>query len=289
MTLQETTSELPTLSPRVIDTHKGDFGRALLVGGSRGMAGAISLAGLAALRSGAGTVTLGVADKCLETVASFEPAYMTAPLACDAEGRLVVAAKDALAVLADRATCIGCGPGLGRSPQITGLITWMYQVLPQPMVFDADALQALAEKPDVLNEPGGIRILTPHMGEFQALLNVHDLPREELELQAGLMAASHNNIIICLKGHRTLITDGHQATHNLTGNPGMATGGSGDILTGIVTALICQGLAPFDAMRLAAHVHGLAGDLAADEVGQVSLCAGDLLRQLPAAFLQLES
>ena len=288
MTLQETTSQLPTLSPRGVDTHKGDFGRALLVGGSRGMAGAIALAGLAALRSGAGTVTLGIADKCLEIVASFEPAYMTAPLACDAEGRLVVAAKDALAVLADRATCIGCGPGLGRSPQITGLITWMYQVLPQPIVFDADALHALAEKPDVLTEPGGIRILTPHVGEFQELLNVHDLPREKLERRAGLMAAS-NKIIICLKGHRTLVTDGHQATHNLTGNPGMATCGSGDVLTGIVTALICQGLTPFDAVRLAAHVHGLAGDLAANEVGQVSLNASDLLRQLPAAFLQLES
>ncbi|MDP6466299.1 MAG: NAD(P)H-hydrate dehydratase, partial [Pirellulaceae bacterium] len=137
MTHQDTTSQLRTLSSRVVDTHKGDYGRALLVGGSRGMAGAIALAGMAALRSGAGTVTLGVADNCLETVASFEPAFMTAPLACDAEGRLVVAAKEALKVLADRATCIGCGPGLGRSPQITDLITWMYQLLPQPIVFDA--------------------------------------------------------------------------------------------------------------------------------------------------------
>jgi NAD(P)H-hydrate epimerase len=288
MTHQETTSDLPTLVPRVVDAHKGDFGRALLVGGSRGMSGAIALAGMAALRSGAGTVTLGVADNCLETVASFEPAFMTAPLACDAEGRLVVAAKDTLASLADRATCIGCGPGLGRSPQITGLITWMYQVLPQPIVFDADALHALAEQPDGLADPGGIRILTPHTGELQKLLNVSDLPREKLELQTGLMAAS-NKIIICLKGHQSMVTDGHQATHNMTGNPGMATGGSGDVLTGIVTALVCQGLAAFDAMRLAAHVHGLAGDLAAEEVGQVSLTASDLIRKLPAAFLHLES
>ncbi len=287
MTHQETTSGLPTLLPRVVDSHKGDFGRALLVGGSRGMAGAIALAGMAALRSGAGTVTLGVADNCLETTASFDPGFMTAPLACDDQGRLVVAAKDTLAGLADRATCIGCGPGLGRSPQITDLIVWMYQVLPQPIVFDADALHALAEQPNVLTDPGGIRILTPHTGELQKLLNVSDLSREKLELQAGLMAAS-NQIIICLKGHQTLVTDGHQATHNLTGNPGMATGGSGDVLTGIVTALICQKLAPFEATRLAAHVHGVAGDLAADEVGQVSLNASDLLRKLPAAFLQLE-
>lgn len=288
MTHQETISQLPTLSPRAVDSHKGDFGRALLIGGSRGMSGAISLAGMAALRSGAGTVTVGVPDRCLETVAAFEPAYMTSPLACDAEGRLVVAAKDALARLAERATCIGCGPGLGRSPQITGLVTWMYQVLPQPIVFDADALHALAERPAVLTEPGGIRILTPHAGEFQKLLTVDDLPREELELRAGLLAAS-NNIVICLKGHRSMVTDGHQATHNTTGNPGMATGGSGDVLTGIVTALICQGLPPFDATRLAAHVHGFAGDLAAQAVGQVSLTASDLLCHLPAAFLQLES
>lgn len=287
MTYQETTSQLPTLAPRAVDSHKGDFGRALLVGGSRGMAGAIALAGMAALRSGAGTVTLGVADKCLETVAAFEPAYMTSPLACDAEGRLVVAAKDALAELADRSTCIGCGPGLGRSSQITGLVAWMYQVLPQPIVLDADALHALAESPDVLTEPGGVRILTPHAGEFQKLLQVSDLPREELELRAGQLAAS-NKIVICLKGHRSLVTDGHQATHNTSGNPGMATGGSGDVLTGIVTALICQKLPPFDAMRLAAHVHGLAGDLAADEMGQVSLTARDLVRHLPAAFRRLE-
>lgn len=287
MTHQETTSKVRLLAPRASDSHKGDYGRALLVGGSRGMTGAVALAGMAALRSGAGTVTLGVADKCLETVASFEPAYMTAGLACDSQGRLTVAAKDALALLADRATCIGCGPGLGRSPQITGLITWMYQVLPQPIVFDADALYALAEKPDVLSEPGGIRILTPHEGEFTRLIKVESLPREELELRAGLLAASHK-LVICLKGHRSLVTDGHQATHNLTGNPGMATGGCGDVLTGIVTALVCQGLGAFDAMRLATHVHGLAGDLAAAELGQVSLTASDLIRHLPAAFLQLE-
>ena len=123
---------------------------------------------------------------------------------------------------------------------------WMYQVLPQPIVFDADALHALAEQPEVLTDPGGIRILTPHTGELQKLLSVSDLPREKLELQAGLMAAS-NQIVICLKGHQTLVTDGHQATHNMTGNPGMATGGSGDVLTGIVTAPISHKLAPFDA------------------------------------------
>jgi len=288
MTNQESTSELPKLGPRSADSHKGDFGRALLVGGSRGMAGAIALSGMAALRSGAGTVTLGVADRCLETVASFNPAFMTAALACDAEGRLTVSAKDTLSELAERSTCIGCGPGLGRSPQITDLICWMYQVLPQPMVFDADALFALSQKPHILSEPGGVRILTPHEGEFIRLLKVESSAREKLELRAGLMAASHK-IVVCLKGHRTLVTDGEQATHNHTGNPGMATGGSGDVLTGIVTALVCQGLTAFNAARLAAHVHGLAGDLAAAEVGQVSLTPNDLLRHLPPAFKQLES
>ncbi len=288
MTEQETTSDLPGLGPRATDSHKGDFGRALLVGGSRGMAGAIALSGMAALRSGAGTVTLGVADCCLETVAGFHPAYMTAPLACDPQGRLTVAAKDTLAALASRATCIGCGPGLGRSPQVTGLVTWMYQVLPQPIVFDADALHALSEQPEVLAEPGGTRILTPHVGEFRKLAKVEALPREEHELRAAMMAAAHK-LVICLKGSRTLVTDGQQSTHNTTGNPGMATGGSGDVLTGIITALICQQLPAFDAARLAAHVHGLAGDLAARQLGTVSLTVVDLLEHLPAAFLQLES
>ena len=137
---RDTESALPLLVRRERDTHKGDYGYALLVGGSRGMAGAIALAGISALRSGAGLVRLAVSDACLDTVASYEPSYMTAALPCDREGRLIVAAKDRIAELAERATCVACGPGLGRSSQLTALVCWMYQVLPQPIVFDAEVM-----------------------------------------------------------------------------------------------------------------------------------------------------
>src|SRR5687768_10563341 len=141
---------LPKLAPRRPDSHKGDFGRALLIGGSRGMAGAIGLAGMATLRGGAGLVTLGVPEIILDTVASFEPSYMTVALPCDQDGRLIVSAKDRISEFADQTTCIACGTGLGRSPQITDLVTWMYSVLPQPMVVDADALYAVAQHQDCL-------------------------------------------------------------------------------------------------------------------------------------------
>ena len=133
----------------------------LIVGGSRGMSGAIALAGMAALRSGAGLVRLAVPDVCLETVAGFEPSYMTVALPGDREGRLQVQAKDRLSELASAASALACGPGMGRSQQLTDLTSWMYEVLPQPMVVDADALFALAECAERLSEPGGPRVLHP--------------------------------------------------------------------------------------------------------------------------------
>ena len=280
------TAFLPKLAPRSPDSHKGDFGRALIIGGSRGMAGAVGLAGMATLRSGAGLVSLGVPEIVLDTVAGFEPSYMTLPLPCDAEGKLVVAAKDRINEIADQMSCIACGPGLGRSSQVTDLVTWMYSVLPQPMVVDADALFAVAQHQDCLFEPAGPRILTPHPGEFQRLIGGAKLNGQD-QIKRAMELANSSQAVILLKGHRTLITDGKRSVHNETGNPGMATGGCGDVLTGVITALICQKMSPFEAAQLGAYVHGLAGDLAAEELGQVSLIASDLLRFLPAAFRTL--
>jgi NAD(P)H-hydrate epimerase len=166
-------------------------------------------------------------------------------------------------------------------------VTALYQWLPLPAVFDADALNALARQPEVLARPGGPRILTPHPGEFQRLTGGQKhLPRKQCE-EAALELAARSGAVIVLKGHRTFVTDGQHQGHNETGNPGMATGGTGDVLTGLITALLCQKLSPFDAARLGAHVHGLAGDLAATELGEASLIASDLIRFLPAAFHQL--
>lgn len=283
--------ELPKLPPRKPDAHKGDFGRAVLFGGSYGMAGAIALAGMACLRSGAGLVRLAVASHTLPLVAAHDPCYMTTPLPCrGATGDFLF--KPAVAELdnvAANATCVAIGPGLGRSATRTKLVLHLYERLTIPGVVDADALNALAEltiKTKLSPKHAGPRILTPHPGEFGRLTNRQFESRDE-QISAATQLAREWNVVLVLKGRHTLITDGVKQVFNQTGNPGMATGGSGDVLTGIITALVCQGLSPFDAAVLGCHVHGLAGDLAAADIGQVSLIATDLIHYLPAAFQQL--
>jgi ADP-dependent NAD(P)H-hydrate dehydratase len=289
---------LPRLPPRSPDAHKGDFGLALIVGGSRGMAGAVTLAGLAALRGGAGLVRLAVPETVLDTVAGFEPSYMTVPLPADQAGRIAAGAFDRIVELTEAATAIACGPGLGRSFELDQIVVRLYQEIAKPMIFDADALNALAAESDVLAHPGGPRMITPHPGEFARLIGGKlegdcpnfrvsengTVPVFSLRQDAAVQLAARCGIVVVLKGHRTLVTDGHRQALNATGNPGMATGGSGDVLTGLTTALLCQKMAPFDAARLAVHLHGLAGDLAAEELGQVSLIASDLIQYLPEAF-----
>lgn len=275
---------LPRLPARGPDSHKGDFGRAVLIGGSRGMTGAIALAGLAALRGGAGLVQLAVPADCQAAVAVVEPSYMTAALPGDADGQIVAAARDKIDQLCEHAAAVALGPGLGRSHGLDVLVAELYRDLPKPLVLDADALNALATRGDLPRELPAPRVLTPHPGEFARLIkrSVRNVQAAREEL-AHDYAARHG-VVLVLKGHCTVISDGRQTAVNTTGNPGMATGGSGDVLTGVVTALLSQGLPPYDAARLGVHVHGLAGDLAADELGQVSLIASDLIRFLPAAF-----
>jgi ADP-dependent NAD(P)H-hydrate dehydratase len=273
---------LPQLPPRKSEAHKGDFGTALIVGGSRGMSGAAGLAGMAALRGGAGLVRVAVPEVCLDTVAGFEPSYTTIPLPCDAAGRLSEVATPKIKESAQAATAMALGPGLGRSPELDGLVAALYREIDRPMVVDADALNALSTQPKLLAAPGGPRVLTPHPGEFARLIG-KKLEGESRQ-KAAVELAGRCGVVVLLKGHRTLITDGKRQAVNITGNPGMATGGTGDILTGLITALLCQKLDLFDAARLGAYLHGLAGDLAAEQLGQISLTARDVIEFLPKAF-----
>jgi ADP-dependent NAD(P)H-hydrate dehydratase len=281
--------QLPKLPPRSPEAHKGDFGRALLIGGSRGMSGAIALAGMACMRSGAGLVKLAVPDRILDTVASFEPSYMTLSLPCDDGGSVIAKALEALKPHLQAATCVACGPGLSRSAEAAQLACSIYAWTNRPMILDADAIDALGSVKDGLANAAGPRILTPHPAEFGRLVEPHAevRPKRDHQVSQARDLAAKYGLVIVLKGHETFITDGRREAVNQTGNPGMATGGTGDVLTGVITALICQGLSPFDAAVLGAHVHGLAGDLAATEVGQVSLIASDLLTYLPKAFQSL--
>lgn len=278
--------DLPRLPPRAPDAHKGHFGLALIVGGSRGMAGAAALAGMAALRSGAGLVRVAVPDVCQDLVAGFEPSYMTAGLESDAAGRIAAPAREAVAGLAEAAAVVALGPGLGRSDQLDALVAWLYANLDRPLVIDADALNALAALPGLPPSPPAPRVLTPHPGEFARLSGGKKVRPEDRGRAAMQYAAAHG-VVLVLKGRGTCVTDGRRLRVNATGNPGMATGGAGDVLTGVIAGLACQGLSTYDAASLGTHVHGLAGDLAAAELGQAPLIASDLVRFLPQAFRKL--
>lgn len=255
------------------------------------MAGAPALAGIACLRSGAGLVGVATPRSVQATVAGYCPSYMTHALADDGE-RLVEGAGPALLSLFQQADASAIGPGLGRNEAITELVGMSWTVA-KPLVFDADALHALATRRGRWTAPPGPRVLTPHAGEFARLsgepLRDPNDDAERLDRAARLARELGGpETVVLLKGARTVVTDGERFSVNATGNPGMATGGTGDVLTGVVAALVAQGLSAFDAARLAAFVHGLAGDLAAAKLGETSLTATDLLDALPAAWLQTE-
>ena len=268
--------------PAAADSHKGNFGHALLIGGSAGLAGSISLSALAALRTGAGLVTVATPQSSQAIVAGYEPSYMTLPLP-DADGRVAWSASHTITPVLPKASVVACGPGLGRSGDVTKLIAWLYTV----------ARQTAGRRCRWIERPGPAARHSdratgpahPHSasgGVCPAGPDRHVAEGERESLAKAL--ANRTGAVVLLKGHRTVITDGQRVAINTTGNPGMATGGSGDVLTGIITALVCQHLSPFDAAYLGAHVHGLAGDLAAQAVGPVGLMASDLVRFVPAAL-----
>jgi NAD(P)H-hydrate epimerase len=276
-----------TLPTRNKESHKGDFGRVLMIGGSRGMAGAIAMSGIAALRSGSGLLKIATPDSIQESVASFSPCLMTVGIESK-KGYFSSGAIDQLLEEAEWADVIAIGPGMGRFKSQQKLVETLYTELPQPLIVDADALNLLADSDAALAEHKGLRMLTPHPGEFQRLQECKTTDRETMADMA-LEMAFEAQVTVVLKGARTLVTDGKDRFINRTGNPGMATAGSGDVLTGVIASLVGQGLEPFEASRLGVHLHGLAGDIAADSVGQTSLIATDLIEFLPAALKQYQA
>ena len=271
------------LPARKTDAHKGDFGHALLIGGSRNMPGAISLAASGALRAGAGLVTVATASSCHAIVAMVNPCAMSIGLPEDGEGRISRRAASAIESAVQRATCIAIGPGLGQSRELSQWIHDLYLNLPLPLVLDADAINALAGQQIDFSHVSHVRIFTPHVGEFRRLSNSTETEREAMELEARKFAAMTGAIVL-LKGHRSFASDGQRHFRNETGNAAMATGGCGDVLTGIIAAFLCQKMPPFDAVCYAAQVHGLAGDIAAKEIGPVGVIASDVAARIPAAL-----
>ncbi|MBI5726124.1 MAG: NAD(P)H-hydrate dehydratase [Planctomycetes bacterium] len=288
--------QLPRLPLRKLDAHKGDFGRILVVGGSSGMIGAPALAAQAALRGGAGLVAMAVPQPIQKPVAILCPCATSIGLACDENGDLLHEAVGQFVRAAEAADVIAIGPGFGVGTIQQNIVQAALEQ-PKPLVLDADGLNnlaAMANWPTVRRCPA---VLTPHPGEFSRLshLPAKEIAANRLDLaqtSAKIWASaspSAGPLVLVLKGAGTVVTDGDEAFVNKTGNPGMATGGSGDVLTGLIAAMIGQGLSPFEAAHLAVHCHGRAGDIAAAQLGQVSMIATDIIARLPEAIKEAHS
>ncbi len=280
----ETVTALPSLPPRPADSNKGLFGRILIVAGSRGMSGAAVLCSGSALRGGAGLVKVAVPAEILPIVAAGQPCCTTAALPQDAEGRIAALALSSLTTLSEGHDVVAAGPGLERSAELTTLVSELVEKTARPMVIDADGLNAFVGQAERLQSTAGPRIITPHPGEFARLLQTDVKTVQAQRRELAVEFALKQKLIVVLKGQGTIVTDGQRVYVNTTGNPGMATGGTGDVLTGLIAALLGQHLAPFEAAQLGVYVHGLAGDLARDQIGEVSLIATDLLDFLPPAL-----
>ena len=294
-----TPASVPRFIERKRDSHKGDYGRVLLIGGSFGMSGAIALAGRAALVTGSGLVKMAVPKCALLMAASYTPELMTVALPENRSGKISLDAFAKIMTLAEEADVVAIGPGLGRSAGLDALVMRLHREVTKPMLIDADALNALASHSfDRMAESfaeaatrSAWRILTPHPGEF-ARMNRHQVsgfrfqdeasntnpearsPKPEARTErvtasrdfvAQLnVCPQHGNggVILVLKGNATVVTDGQHVFVNTSGNPGMATAGSGDVLSGMIASLIGQGFSPLDAAKLGVYLHGRTGDIA---------------------------
>jgi NAD(P)H-hydrate epimerase len=276
--------EVPRIPRLDRSVHKGDRGRVLLVAGSIGMSGAARLAGWGALRGGAGLVTIAVPDVAQPFVAQDLPCAMTVPLP-SRKGAFAATGVNAARAAAESADAIGVGPGMTR--QVGPFLRRFLKDLTAPMVLDADALNLIAEQPDTLAGKKAPIVLTPHPGEAARLLG-HKIPSDlKGRLGAAEELADKFGAVVVLKGAGTVVTDGDRYYINRTGNPGMACGGAGDVLTGLVAARLAWRMEPLDAAMQAVHAHGRAGDLASAAVGESSMIATDLVANLPAAMGEL--
>ena len=267
------------------DTHKGDYGHIFILAGSLGLSGAAVLCANSAMRSGAGLVTLGLPESLYNIAAKrVFLEVMLKPLPQTKERTLSLSAYPKISEFTKNTDILALGPGLSRNPQTQKLIRRIISSIPKPMVIDAGALNALAGHLDILRLNSNLKILTPHSGEFSRLIGQSTAYIQKNRETLAKRFAYNYNIVLVLKGHHTIVASADKVYVNKTGNPGMATAGSGDVLTGIISALLGQGLNGFNAARTGVYLHGLAGDLAAKKKTQAGLIASDIIDHIPAAI-----
>ena len=276
ITVLDHNSVYALLPDRHADGHKGTYGKILLLCGSRGYTGAAALASMGALRSGAGLVYLAVPESIyeIEAVKLTEPVIYPLP---DSKGTYSISAVSQVHHLIEGKDAVLVGPGIGQSEGSLAVVLAVLEHYTGPVVLDADGINVLKAHKDVLRSRTSPTILTPHDGEFQRFGGV--LTENRIESASAL--AKEYGVIVLLKGHRTVITNGEKTYLNTTGNPGMATGGSGDVLAGIITSLLGQGLPALEAAACGAWLHGAAGDICAQEIGQYGMLPSDMVSVLP--------
>ena len=270
-------NDIPRLPQRQTDSHKGDYGKVLIIGGSRGMIGAPALAGLAALRSGAGLVYLAVPESIMATSIALNPCGIGIPLPEDGEGSISRQAAQTLLAEIDNVDVAVVGCGMNQSSDLAAVMESILQSNGKPRLIDADGLNNLASIADGDLKLGSNTVLTPHPGEMKRLWGAwfrESLPAARDE--QAMKLAERTGAIVVLKGAGTVVSDGQKVYVNQNGNPGMATAGTGDVLSGCIGALMGQSLSPRDAAVLGVWAHGRAGDLAAEKSGQVGVIASDL-------------
>ncbi|MEZ6034524.1 MAG: NAD(P)H-hydrate dehydratase [Planctomycetaceae bacterium] len=281
---------VPVLPDRPEDGHKGTFGKVLIIGGSSGMSGAVCLSSVSALRTGSGLVTAAVPRSIQAIVAGYEPCVMTTGLEVDADGHLINVPRDRVEALLAGKDAIAIGPGLGQSAAVRDLVAIILETCRVPLVLDADALNVSADSGllEKRNKSAAC-IITPHPGEFSRLTRQNISTDDDTRIAMAADFAQSHQLTVVLKGPRTVVTNGERLFINTTGNSGMATAGSGDVLTGIVVSLLGQRMESFEAAALGVNAHGRAGNIAASELGPRGMIASDLLTALPRAWEQMES
>jgi len=272
-------------------SSKRDFGHVLIIAGSPSMLGAAALSALAAMRTGAGLVTAAVPRHLNLTLQKkISPCVMTLPLNQSRSGSFSLKAYSQLKKIWDQFDAVAIGPGLGRGISTQRLAREIIIHCPKPLVIDADALFALAGYTQILLKAKEARVLTPHAGEMSRLINKPVMVIEAGRAKTAREFALRFNCVLLLKGHHTLVASPQGRTYiNRTGNAGMATAGSGDVLTGMIAALLGQGMDAFNAAKYGALYHGMAGDLAAGEKTKVSMMASDMIGQIPRVFKNLRN
>ena len=279
-------------APRDPDGHKGLYGHALIFGGSVGKAGAAAMAGIAALRSGAGLSTVATPQSALPMVAGFAFELMTEPLEENEKGTIAASAMGygRFDEIVSGKDVIAYGPGISRNHQTVQFVRLAVRQTTVPVVIDADGLNAFDGRAELLDGSSRPVVLTPHPGEMSRLTRLSTKQIQANRIEVARNFARDHRLVVVLKGHRTLVALPDETIWvNPTGNPGMATGGTGDVLTGIVTGLIAQNLGDIPrAVVAAVYLHGLAGDIAARQLGEASMIAGDILEALPRAFHEIK-